>query len=337
MTDLRNGTVLAQQPPPPPPDVAAFARSFRSLTGVVEQTVHGQADHVALAATCLLAEGHLLIEDVPGVGKTSLATALAAAFGGRFRRIQFTADLLPGDITGVTVYDQRRNEFTLHKGPVFANVVLADEINRASPKTQSALLEVMGEQQVTIDGIRHRLEPPFLVVATQNPVDHDGTYPLPEAQLDRFLMRLELGYPDHGAERQILAGHRGGAATRPRPVTALTPEQVRDMAATARSVHVDDQVADYMIRIAAATRAAAQTRLGVSPRGTVALQRAAQVWAAAYGREFVIPDDVVALAPWVLTHRILLTADAEFAGATASGVVQAALDAVPVPRRPVRP
>jgi MoxR-like ATPase len=306
----------------------AFGERFDALVANVERVVLGKREVVELAVTCLLAEGHLLIEDVPGVGKTTLARALAASIEAAWRRIQFTPDLLPSDITGTTVYNQRTGGFDFHPGPVFANVVLGDEINRASPRTQSALLEVMEERMVTVDGTPQPVPRPFMVVATQNPVDMDGTYALPEAQLDRFLMLLAIGYPDHAAEVAVLAG----TATMSEIHAVATAAEVSAMIAEARSTHVAPALLDYVVELAAATRTRADLRLGASPRASLALLRAARVVALASGRGYVTPEDVRRLAAPVLGHRLLLTAEAEVGGRTPAEVVAEVLGTVPVPR-----
>ena len=307
-----------------PDQLASFAATFDRLVANVGQALLGKEPVVRLAVTCLLSDGHLLLEDAPGTGKTSLARALAATVQGSSSRIQFTPDLLPSDVTGVTIYDQRTQAFEFHPGPVFASVVLADEINRASPKTQSALLEVMEESRVTVDGTSRSVGRPFMVIATQNPVEQAGTYKLPEAQLDRFLMKTSLGYPDHDATVQILAGaaDRDRAARVPALVTTAA---VKDMAVLASSVHTDTAVLDYVSRLVTATRTDPRTTVGVSVRGALALVRCAKVRAASQGRGYVVPDDVKELAHPVLAHRILLEAEAEFAGATAADVVASAL------------
>jgi MoxR-like ATPase len=308
-----------------------FATDFARLRDAICQIVRGKAEAVELALTCLLAEGHLLVEDVPGTGKTTLARALAAALGASWNRVQFTPDLMPSDVTGVTVFDQRAQQFQFHAGPIFAHVVLADEINRASPKTQSALLEVMEERHVTVDGTTHPVPQPFLVVATQNPVDMDGTYPLPEAQLDRFLMRIKLGYPDHAAEVEVLQGRE-----RTRRLGEMPPVMpiagVDSLIRQAEKVFVAPSVYSYVVNIAAATRTMPEVRLGASPRGSLALLRASQVRAASQGRNYLRPDDVKALAEPVLAHRILLTQDALMRGRSAADVVAAAVAATPVPQ-----
>ncbi|MEX0664589.1 MAG: AAA family ATPase [Acidimicrobiia bacterium] len=309
-------------------DVAAL---FDALLRNVEQVIQGKRDQIRLALVCLFAEGHLLIEDVPGVGKTSLAKALARSIAATANRIQFTPDLLPSDVVGVSVWNRSTNEFEFRPGAVFAHVVLADEINRASPKTQSALLESMQEHQVTVDSRTYALPRPFLVIATQNPVELEGTYPLPEAQLDRFLMRLPMGYPSRDAEVAILET-QGAARTR---VDQLEPvASAAEVAAAADAivaVHVATALQAYIVDLAEATRRHSDLVLGVSPRGALALQRAARALAASTGREYVIPDDIKTLAPAVLEHRVLLGPEAELRGITTNEVVRAVLASVPVP------
>lgn len=308
-----------------------FAQTFAAIADNVERAVLGKRHVVELVLTAMLSEGHVLLEDVPGTGKTSLARAVAQSVQGTSTRIQFTPDLLPGDITGITVYDQKTGEFAFHAGPIFANIVLADEINRASPKTQSALLEVMEEGHVTIDGVTRSVGKPFLVIATQNPVEQAGTYRLPEAQLDRFLLRTSLGYPDHAATVRIL----GQAAT---PIDELapiiTPGALTGMAELAADVYVDALVLDYIARLVDATRSADEVRLGVSIRGALALTRATRARAAAQGRTFVTPDDVKRLAVAVLAHRLILHPEAEFDGVTPEAVIgQVLLDVAPPTRK----
>ncbi|WP_327009874.1 MoxR family ATPase [Dactylosporangium sp. NBC_01737] len=308
---------------------AGPAALAEAVTANVAQVLRGKTDAVRLALTCLLAGGHLLIEDVPGTGKTSLAKGLAASFGGITHRIQFTPDLLPTDITGVSVWDQRRSAFEFRPGPVFAHVVVADEINRASPKTQSALLEVMEEAQVTVDGAAHPVPSPFLVVATQNPIDLEGTYRLPEAQLDRFLMRISLGHPDVAVEEEILAGRARSAP--PRLAAVTTPEEILHAQRAVAEVHVAAEMARYVALIAYATRQHEALRLGISTRGSLALMRAAQAYAACAGRHYVVPDDVKATAGAVLTHRLILSAQVEVRGIRAEDVLAEVLDSVRVP------
>jgi len=310
----------------------AFAASFRSLVENIERIIVGKTEVIELAAVCLFAQGHLLIEDVPGVGKTALARCLAHSIHSDWKRIQFTPDLLPSDITGVTWYNQRTGDFTFRPGPIFASIVLCDEVNRASPKTQSALLEVMEEHQVTEDGQPRPVPRPFMVVATQNPLDMDGTFPLPEAQLDRFLLRLGVGYPDEPAEISILRhGLDGRFDEELSPV--LSAADVVRMARAARAVHVSEAVQRYVVQIIAGTRRAAELRLGVSPRGSLALMRAAQVWAAAQGRSFVTADDVHHMTVPVLSHRVRLAPDVELQGGTSTdAVIRRVLSSVDAPR-----
>ena len=310
--------------------VAWFAQGHEALLANVERVISGKRDVLGLALNCLFAEGHLLIEDVPGVGKTSIAKALASSMDASWHRVQFTPDLLPSDITGVAIWNQRSTQFEFRPGAVFSNIVVGDEINRASPKTQSALLEVMEERQVTFDSVTHPVPRPFIVIATQNPIDLEGTYRLPEAQLDRFLMRIEVGYPDADSEIEILAA-RVHATAPPQVVPVITTDQARAMIEVAASVHVDAAIHRYIVAVSAATRSLSQVRLGVSPRGSLALLRATQARAASAGRGYVIPEDVKALAVPVLAHRLVLTADAELAGRSPADMVLAALSSVPAP------
>ena len=307
-----------------------FARAFDTLVRNVEQAVIGKQHIVRLAFTCLLSEGHLLLEDFPGTGKTSLAKAIANSVKGTHSRIQFTPDLLPSDVTGVTIYDQRTGAFDFHDGPIFATIVLADEINRASPKTQSALLEVMEESHVTVDGTAHPVGQPFMVIATQNPIEQAGTYRLPEAQLDRFLMKTSLGYPDHASTVALLAS----AATRDRAAAVqhvITASAVVQMAQLADRVHVDPAVLSYVSQLAHESRQLRQVRLGLSVRGCLAYVRAAKTWAVADGRSYVVPDDIKELAVPILGHRLLLDAEAEFSGITVEDVIGQLLSQVRPP------
>ncbi|MEV5071025.1 MoxR family ATPase [Microbacterium sp. LMI12-1-1.1] len=308
-----------------------FAQTFGQIADNVERAVLGKRHVVELVLTAMLSDGHVLLEDVPGTGKTSLARAMGQSVQGTNTRIQFTPDLLPSDITGLSVYDQKEGVFEFHAGPIFANIVLADEINRASPKTQSALLEVMEEGRVTIDGVSREAGIPFLVLATQNPVEQAGTYRLPEAQLDRFMMRTSLGYPDHAATVRILDGAAIATADLG-PI--ITPQALVGMADLAAQVYVDALVLDYIARLVDGTRTADEVRLGVSIRGALALTRAARTRAASQGRTYATPDDVKTLAVPVLSHRLILHPEAEFDGVTQETVVgQVLLDVAPPARR----
>ena len=291
--------------------------------------VRGKPDSVELALACLISGGHLLLEDVPGTGKTSLARALASTLGVDWSRIQFTPDLLPSDVTGVSLY--RDGSFEFHAGPVFSSVVLADEINRASPRTQAALLEAMEEKSVTVDGVTHSLPVPFMVLATQNPVDMAGTYPLPEAQLDRFLMRLSLGYPDLATEVEIVAAHHAGSSVN--DITAvMTAEELVGLIASASLIDVPGTVQQYLVEIVAATRTAPGVSLGASPRGSIGLLRAARALALVRGRSFVTPGDIQELAVPVLAHRLILNADAVAVGKTQADVIREVVESIPAPQ-----
>ena len=304
---------------------------FNALLHNVERVIQGKRDPIRLALLCLLSEGHLLIEDVPGVGKTSLAKAISRSISGTWHRIQFTPDLLPTDVIGVSVWNRASATFEFRPGGVFANVVLADEINRASPKTQSALLESMEERQVTVDAVSYALPRPFVVIATQNPIELEGTYPLPEAQLDRFLMRIPMGYPDRLAELAIL-DHQGGGQRADDLGPVTTADDVMAAVNAITQVHVAPALAEYIVDLVGATRVHGDLLVGVSPRGALALQRAARALAASESREYVIPDDIRWLAPAVLEHRLILSPDAELHGVTQADVVRDVLARVPVPR-----
>jgi MoxR-like ATPase len=302
----------------------------------LQRVIHAPEETLQFSFLCLIGEGHLIIEDFPGVGKTSLAKALARSIDCSVRRIQFTPDLLPSDVTGVSVYNQESRDFEFKPGAVFANLVVGDEINRASPKTQSALLECMEERQVTVDGITYVLEAPFMVVATQNPIEMEGTYPLPEAQRDRFTARLSMGYPDPAAEITMLTDHAGSD-----PLDALQPvstaTEVRAMIAAVHRLHVSDAVRQYAVDLVNATRRAPDLRLGASPRATLQLLRAGKAQAALSGREYVLPDDLQRLAEPVLAHRVLPTAEAQIARRSADSIVSDLVRSVPVPRSMEQP
>jgi MoxR-like ATPase len=313
-----------------PEQAGWFSDNFTRLVSNVETVLLGKTFVIRLGFTALFSEGHLLLEDFPGTGKTSFARAIAQSVDGSSNRVQFTPDLLPGDITGVSIFDQRSGDFEFHRGPIFANIVLADEINRASPKTQAALLEVMEEGTVTVDGVTHPVTLPFMVIATQNPIEQAGTYRLPEAQLDRFIMKASIGYPDHASTLRILEG----AGTRAHDTTVpaiASAEVINEMARLARTVHVDPTINDYVSRLVDATRSADEVRLGASVRGALALVRTAKTLAASNGRHYVIPDDVKALAEPVLAHRLVLDPEAEFDGVTGSSIMSQLLIETPPP------
>ncbi len=307
----------------------AFSALFDAITANVAQVVQGKRDAIELAVMTMLAEGHLLVEDVPGVGKTSLAKAIAASVDCDWKRVQFTPDLLPTDLVGVNIYERTREEFRFSPGPIFANIVLTDEINRASPKTQSALLEAMEERQVTVDGTTYPLDPPFMVIATQNPVEQEGTYRLPESQLDRFLLRISLGYPGRTAEIAILDGNGVGER-----LAKLTPvvsrEELRQMVDHVRSIYMASALKSYLVDIAETSRRHGAIELGLSPRATLQLAAASRAHAAARGREYATPDDVKAVAVPALAHRLVLRAD-RGARMTAADAIAEVLTEVPVP------
>ena len=313
-----------------PVAITEAAEIARRIADNVASVIVGKDDVIERALAALVAEGHLLVEDVPGVGKTMLARSLAVSIGGTFSRIQFTPDLLPSDVTGVSVYNQSTGEFSYRPGPIAAQLVLADEINRATPKTQSALLEAMEERQITVDGVTHPLALPFLVIATQNSIEYEGTFPLPEAQLDRFLMRISVGYPKFDEELTIIAQQE-----RSHPIADLssvaTPEQVLDLQRAAQDVYVDGLVREYVVALAEATRAHVDAALGASPRASLGLFRASRALGLIRGRDYVLPDDVKELAPAVLSHRIVLTPAARMRGVRAEHLVDELLNTVPVP------
>ena len=316
------------------PDTATYAWAYNlmgSIVDNVEQVVYGKSDVVRLVVATLAAEGHALLEDVPGTGKTSLATALASSINCYFRRIQFTPDVMPSDISGFSIFNQKTNDFEFRPGAVMANIVLADEINRASPKTQSALLEAMEEAQVTVDGETHTLAQPFFVIATQNPIEQYGTYPLPEAQVDRFMCQLSIGYPARASELKILR-READAKTSLRPVaTAVDVLKLREII---RTVHASDDVCAYILNVVDATRNSRDLALGSSPRGGLATLALARAWAVLKGRSYVVPDDIRELAPYTLRHRLILSAEARAKGKTVEQVFGQLLSRVPVPLGP---
>jgi MoxR-like ATPase len=332
---------MNQAPPstteaPVDPRITALGDRFDALRASLSKVVVGQEQAMDEILVGLLAGGHVLLRGVPGVAKTLMARALAAALGMDFRRVQFTPDLMPADIIGTNVFDFQREVFHLQKGPVFTQLLLADEINRTPPKTQAALLEAMQERQVTIDGQRHELDEPFFVIATQNPLDHEGTYPLPEAQLDRFLLEVVVGYPAPDDEievyRRFMAGTLSIETREPELEAVVQPQEILALRALLAHVHVEDKLLGYLQALVAATRSSTHLAYGASPRAGMALLGAARAWAALEGRSFVIPDDIKRMAHPVLRHRLIITPDAELDGLDAEGVLNRVLDSVEVPR-----
>ncbi len=307
--------------------IADIARRLREN---IQKVIVGKDEVINLTLAVVLCEGHILLEDVPGIGKTTLARALSASLGCSFRRIQFTPDLLPSDVTGLNWFNQKTQEFEFRPGPIMSQVVLADEINRATPRTQSALLEAMQERQMTLDGVTRPLPRPFLVMATQNPVELEGTFPLPEAQVDRFLMRIAIGYPDEAEENTILERFR---ISDPLPdlLAVTTPEEIIQMQSERRKLRVSEPVRQYIVMVARATRAHPEIELGASPRATLALYQVAQAWAGIHDRDFVLPDDVKVMAPHVLTHRLMISPQAQLRGRNMAHLVADIVDSVPVP------
>jgi MoxR-like ATPase len=311
-------------------DIAPIASLAERVTGNVEQVIIGKRREVELALIALLCQGHLLIEDVPGVGKTMLARSIARSIGCTFRRIQFTPDMLPSDVTGVSVFNQKTREFEFRPGPIMAQIVLADEINRATPKTQSALLEAMEERQITVDGVTYTMERPFLVLATQNPIEYEGTFPLPEAQIDRFMMRLSLGYPSAADEMTILESQREHHPVQDLDQVVSVDDLLAAQAAV-KGVYVDDLIKEYIVSLANASRSHPDVYLGASPRGSLALFQGARAYAALQGRIYVIPDDVKALIETTFAHRLIISPSARIKNVDARTVVEEIASSVPVP------
>ena len=307
-----------------------IAETTRLLRENIQKVIVGKDEPILLTLVSVLCEGHVLIEDVPGIGKTTLARALASSLGLTYRRIQFTPDLLPSDITGLSWFNQKTQEFEFRPGPVMSQVVLADEINRATPRTQSALLEAMQERQVTVDGVTRPQPRPFLVLATQNPIELEGTFPLPEAQIDRFILRVEIGYPSEEEENNILERFRSDDPLE--DVEAVTtPEEILKLQEQRKAIRVEESIRNYIVKVARATREHAEIELGASPRATLALYQTSQAWAAIQGRDYVLPDDVKFMAPHVLTHRLMISTQAQLRGRRPEEMVADIVDSVPVP------
>jgi MoxR-like ATPase len=313
-------------------NLASVAKVSAALLDSIEAVIVGKRPVLERVLWAILGDGHLLIEDVPGLAKTLIAKSFAAGLGLSFRRVQFTPDLLPADITGTYVFDRKAGEFILRRGPIFTNLLLADEINRAPPKTQSALLEAMQERQTTLEGETFHLDPPFFVIATQNPIEHEGTYPLPEAQVDRFLLKIDVGYPTRAEEVEILERRRRRRSDEARIDAVTAPEEVRALQAAVEDVHVDSAVEQYMVDIVSATRTHSQVEVGASPRGSLALLKASRAKAAIEGRDFVTPDDVKAVAGPALSHRLILKPDPWIHGVRTSSVLADVLAQVRVPK-----
>ncbi len=307
-----------------------IAETTRRLRENIQKVIVGKDEPILLTLVSVLCEGHVLIEDVPGIGKTTLARALAGSLGLSYRRIQFTPDLLPSDVTGLSWFNQKKQEFEFRPGPIMSQVVLADEINRATPRTQSALLEAMQERQVTVDGVTRPQPRPFLVLATQNPIELEGTFPLPEAQIDRFMLRVEIGYPSEVEENNILERFRSDAPLE--EVEAVTtPEEIIRLQEQRKDIRVEESIRNYIVKVARATREHAEIELGASPRATLALYQTSQAWAAIQGRDYVLPDDVKFMAPHVLTHRLMISPQAQLRGRQPEEMVADIVDSVPVP------